>query len=466
MKQFFTLACTVLLSAYSFAQGPWTQAYNNGSTNQIDAPNFNYIEAGPDGAMYLAEQILAGATDYSIRVQRFENDEWTVLGAPIATELYDAATAHFDFKVTPEGMIYVGVADAIYTYDTDGDLWVELPAPDYIGGLTYIGGGDFYFISRQEGASGAAHSNLILSLLQADGTIQNLETIASNIEMVPVVMSRSNQVALRNDAIHVCVHAASTDGLFFFRGNLDFGITPLQPLSQQPALIADLGLSSMVVAPNGTIIVSRKAGDDLAMAFFEQFGSGWEPYATDGINATSCQVNQLRYDNNGVLHLIYSGSNGTGFIFAEEGSAWAHIGATDLPGLLSVEAPHLAFDAENEIYFVSGIGSQQAPLIVRTTAEVSDVTVSTSERSAPGSLRLYPNPARDFFTLDFSEAGQSSGSQAVQIRIFGANGKLYHSAQHPRSSAIIAVSSLAPGVYILMAETDNGVVYREKLVVY
>lgn len=470
MKPVFTLTCALLLSAATFAQEDfWNQAYNNPDLNPLGYTTFNFIEPGPDGTMYLAEQVLADFTDYTIRVQQFDGEEWSLIGSPIATALYNAPTAHFDFEVTPEGQLYVGVPGSIYKYDGVSEDWVALPAPDYIGGLTYAGDGVMYFISRQEGATGPAHSNLQLSRIQANDNIQLLETMASDLQMTPVLMSRANQIVLRNDAVHVCVHAQSTNGLYFFRGNTEFGITPLQPLAQQPALIADFGLSSMVVANDGTVIVSRKSGDDLLLSSFEQFGNAWEPFTTEGINATSCNVNQLRYDNGGVLHLIYNGSNGTGFIFAQGEEGWTHVGPTDLPGLLSVSAPHLAFDADNEIYFVAGIGTQQVPLIVRTTADVNDITVGLHQRGEPRSVSLYPNPARGFFTIDFSGGpnvmAAAHGSQVAQMRIFGADGTLYHSASISSPTATVSAGGFAAGVYVVVIEMENGDLYRQKLVV-
>src|SRR5690606_19868951 len=97
-------------------------------------------------------------------------------------------------------------------------------------------------------------------------------------------------------------------------------------------------------------------------------------FDTTGIHANSCNFNHLRYDNSGKLHLIYTGSNNSGFLFEYNGTSWEHIGPTSFWSYHTISSlikPWLCFGNNDEIYFTNGIGTSALPLQVFGEADAS-----------------------------------------------------------------------------------------------
>ena len=91
-----------------------------------------------------------------------------------------------------------------------------------------------------------------------------------------------------------------------------------------------------------------------------------------------------------------------------------------------------------------------APIVTNTTANqyYSNVGVEELEQNA---LRLYPNPAQDFVTLE-------SNASIKQIRIIGLDGRLYGTEKvHQLNKYSLSVSNLLSGVYFVEVTTPAGV---------
>jgi len=88
-----------------------------------------------------------------------------------------------------------------------------------------------------------------------------------------------------------------------------------------------------------------------------------------------------------------------------------------------------------------------------------DVIASARNTEGFGSdILLYPNPARDFFTVDLPHDASAS------IRIYDLGGRLVHSARITSGSRA-GTENLPNGMYIVQFELDSGEVFSKKLAV-
>lgn len=71
---------------------------------------------------------------------------------------------------------------------------------------------------------------------------------------------------------------------------------------------------------------------------------------------------------------------------------------------------------------------------------------------------LYPNPATQFITLDFSALSTASWS----VEVLDLTGKLYSYTTSDKAQIQVPVSELPQGVYIVKAIAENGYLYRGK----
>ncbi|MCF8369189.1 MAG: T9SS type A sorting domain-containing protein [Bacteroidales bacterium] len=85
--------------------------------------------------------------------------------------------------------------------------------------------------------------------------------------------------------------------------------------------------------------------------------------------------------------------------------------------------------------------------------------VSISNTVINGSLQVYPNPANEWFVVDNLENTES-------IKIINMQGKIVHKEEITRIESKHINSTLFPaGIYFVIAESKNGIVKREKLVI-
>src|SRR5690606_6975477 len=133
-----------------------------------------------------------------------------------------------------------------------------------------------------------------------------------------------------------------------YKGNSTDGYAELGLEASSPTLWARLGLGSIAVSDQGeiTIATSRAQGSNsswLEIYRYNEADDKWDFFDTTGMNVASSHINHLRYDNDGVLHFIHSGSRDAGFLFKYTGQTWEHIGPENFPGLFegSAQSPHL-----------------------------------------------------------------------------------------------------------------------------
>jgi len=109
-------------------------------------------------------------------------------------------------------------------------------------------------------------------------------------------------------------------------------------------------------------------------------------------------------------------------------------------------------DYLGELY-IAGISSG-------TIYKIIDTSLSTSEFDKVG-FSLYPNPAKEFFTVKSSDE-----NLATKIDLFDLTGKLLLTKKLENSPEnTIATTSLSKGIYLVNLETKNGTSYTTKLII-
>jgi len=136
----------------------------------------------------------------------------------------------------------------------------------------------------------------------------------------------------------------------------------------------------------------------------------------------------------------------------------------------------VGFEAENNyteyIYFVQGyplpivyysiLESYVLGELEETSYQLSVVSDYNGEPLAVenqtvSELNIFPNPATDEVLLNLNEIKST-------VRIFDLQGKQVHSSLYFEGQRL-DISRLLPGIYIVEAEGDSGIYYRQKLVV-
>ena len=85
---------------------------------------------------------------------------------------------------------------------------------------------------------------------------------------------------------------------------------------------------------------------------------------------------------------------------------------------------------------------------------------------APGSLTLYPNPATNFITIEWSEAqtlGTIPGSGTPTASVYNLSGIRVMQFATLHSGEQMDISNLSSGIYLLEVQTPQGV-FRKKFI--
>ncbi len=457
---FSTLFC---LSAAISAQDIWNSFYQNYELNESGQFTRNFIEFGPDGALYLAE------TDYNndlIYVKRYDNGEWTLLGEGLPRNM--GQWSKFDFVVAPDGEIYLGNDDHIYHYNSNADSWSEYEVIGYIGGLTAGSDGTIYFI-HLENLELASYNTSIASF--DNGSVTLLQPLFEGSIIAPAKFRELNQIIEQDGEFYVSFSRQSNNSIHVFTGNLTDGFTVLEESALIPefnthnsSLFAGVASGSMAVGPEGEITISLSATNGIVLKRHNPETDAWDDLPQTGINSQSAHFNHLRYDNEGVLHLIYDGSQSEGFVFrySESESEWEHIGPLYV-GLstfdTNVRAPHMAFDEENNLCFVHGIGSMLISLHIRKLDEgmwVNEVTEKVR-------LSLYPNPATSLVNVNIDGFDHPADRQ---LTLHDAQGRKVQTINLTPGMKFFDVSGLTAGWYIIQLSNREGtVIASEKLLI-
>lgn len=434
----------VILLSVNAQTSPWEQIYNNNSLVS-GYSTMSFLAKNSEGTLFIAEQDIDDINwmgDF-LNVKSYNGSSWTMVGQKIPMSL-PGNENHVDFVIAPNNQMYVGIGDSIFVFNVAAQKWEGHYVPNYVGGLVADENSQIYFIYRQQGAGGIVYSDLMLARFE-NGSHTIVETIATNLMMIPRKVNGSNRIIIRNNVFHISAVGQSTNLLFVFRGAPATGFSRLGGAQQ---IWATLGLSSLAVGPNNAVLVSHKTptpNSRLGIITYDADSDAWQPFDTTGIASTSCNVNRLMYDNNDVLHLIYNGSNGTGFVFKYTATGWEHIGPRNPNTLLSVSNPGIIFDNSNVLHFTTGIGSNLVPLRVFRYR----VTTNIAQVDAPAELQVYPNPAVHQLNI------RHNGSSAL-LKVFDMSGRMLYQTVIQEKSLQLDVSAYAKGLYLLQLDNEAG----------
>ena len=87
-------------------------------------------------------------------------------------------------------------------------------------------------------------------------------------------------------------------------------------------------------------------------------------------------------------------------------------------------------------------------------------TLATNENAAQSNISVYPNPVKDFLTVDFNTEKLDNSS----YQLFDASGKIIIQGNVKSAKSQISASSLATGMYILRITNAGKVVKTFKII--
>jgi hypothetical protein len=462
MKKQLLLVLIILIGiSIAEAQNPWTQLYSNSNLNSFGYTTYSYIEFDSNGDLYLAERVNPDFVDLQVKVSKYDGTNWNQIGPMVNLNVL-SNEIHFDFVIAPNNKMYIGMLDSILYYDDVAQQWFSTYVPEYIGGLCSDDNSNIYFLHYQPQAGNPLNNEYKLASFD-NGTVNVLATIDVLNLVTPRRVNRSNRIITKNGEFYVSLARASTTILYFFKGNPVDGFTRLQSSVNPPSTWGHLSISSMAVDPNGLIALAtpRNSGSTSWMELYQYnpVSDDWDPIDTTGIHSISANITQLRYDNNNVLHLIYNGSNNTGFVYSYDGTSWQHIGPRNIVGLSSVNAPYMSFSSTNVLHFVHGFGSPGLPLRVY---RYEDAPTSIANDISGNKVIVFPNPSEGQFTIQVNET--KTIHQNYTYRLLDITGKEVKRAALQQLNTTVNAEDMARGFYTLQILSDSAIISTTKLV--
>jgi hypothetical protein len=387
--------------------------------------------------------------NWLIRVKEYDNGTWTQVGQTLNRNT-ENNEEHVDFLINTQGSMFIGMKDTIFQFNESTSLWESTYVPYYYGGLSEDSEGNIYFLHRMPGVTSTAHSDIDLAKF-SNGTITILNNIAIDLPAIPRKINASNQILFRGNQIYVSFVTQSSNNLVVFRGSFEEDFTKLESASiGVSSLFAGLGLASMEVSASGEIVISRKSdiGNAILLNKYDEINDTWGLFDTTGIHSVSCNVNRLKYDKNGVLHLIYNGSNDKGFLFKFNGTSWEHIGPKSFFSyntIASLNKPWITFNANNELYFSRGLGNSTIPLQVFAyqdeNASIKDLNNTF--------ISVFPNPSIDKIYIHGIPLNAS-------VEIYSLLGqKIFHAENITNETFEVSSNGFKSGVYVLKIENES-----------
>jgi hypothetical protein len=461
----FLLSLIFILSTLINIQGQnWEIFYFNNQIN-LGSNTQHQLHYWNNGRLLLVEKDYSGIYENEkyVSVKSYAIDQWN--GDNFSTEGWENVGQilnlnqannedHVDFVISPDGTLYLGMKDTIFSYNSTVNQWIPTFLPNYIGGLSTDESGTIYFLETTD----AIPHHFKISRL----TEQGAETVASiqyelpwGLTIYPRIVNQANQIIARNNMFYVSVARASTNQNYYFTGNSNDGFTML------PEHFTHLNLSSMLLTQENQLIIAYRDGTSpyhLIMKEFDFAENNWTDFPTDGINIGMSSYNHLKQDADGYIYMVYHGPINQGYLYQFNGTSWQHIGNQENP--THTTGPYLTFDENNQLYLAHGTGAIGDPLTVRRLAEPTN----TKEQTRVGELQIFPNPAKDHIYVKADTQKQ----ELSQLIIRDAAGKMILEEKSVSTQfQQINLSALKPGMYIVeIISKENNTLYQQKLVVY
>jgi len=450
-RSIFTFLVLSLVFITVKADEDWDIFYRNNLIN----PGINVqskFGAGTDGKLYLAEIDYSGIYDPGITyvdVRSYEISQWTQdnigqegwvnLGQRLQLKMPNNES-NIDFVVTADNQLYVGMQDSIFWYDANADFWMSYYVENYIGGMMADESGRI-LILQSIGSNDEHHFQITefdAGNLIPVATIDY--TLPGNIQLFHRIMNEANRILKYEDNYYVSIARASTHQNYYFMGNETSGFTMLQEH------FTHLNLSSMVLSPEGELFISHRLGTTPYSLAVKQYNfelNQWDDFNLQGLNDAEVYGNQLAFDQSGKLYLSYSADFNLGFLYEFNGSGWDHVGPVE--SVPVAHMPRIAFDSNNQLFLMHGIGSGSAPLTIRRLA---DPTANLNEKdSFSQKIRLFPNPVTQSLTIDLNQLSAESGE--IELEIYNVNGQLVWKQTATAALTTINVDDLPDGIYML-----------------
>lgn len=458
------LSLIFILSKLINIQGQnWDIFYFNNQIN-LGSNTQHQLHYWNNGRLLLVEKDYSGIYENekyvsvkSYTIDQWNGDNYSTEGWEYVGQILNLNQAnnedHVDFVISPDGALYLGMKDTIFSYNPTANLWTPTFLPNYIGGLSSDENGNIYFLETTD----AIPHYFKISRLTEQGaeTVANIQyELPWGVTIYPRIVNQANAIIARNNMFYVSVARASTNQNYYFTGNSDDGFVMLQEH------FTHLNLSSMLLTQENQLIIAYRDGTSpyhLILKEFDFANNNWTDFPTNGINIGMSSYNHLKQNADGSIYLVYHGPVNQGYLYQFNGTSWQHIGSQEDP--THTTGPYLTFDENNQLFLAHGTGAIGDPLTVRRLADPTN----TIDQSEYGGIQIFPNPAKDHM---FVKAG-SQKQELSRLIIRDASGKMILeekiiSTQFQK----IDLSALKPGMYILeFISGKNKTFSLQKLVV-
>jgi hypothetical protein len=435
------LLAAAFVNVQGFSQTAfWDVIYQNNQDNPNNSNVKGQLRMHPNGDLMLLDYYIPNFSEAYVRVMRYDGNAWNQVGNDVPALVFGGNNdRHVDFVITPNGNMYLGMADSLFTYNSSTQLWDPQFIPNYHGGLCTDDSSKLYYIHREEGNSGIVYSDLHLAEFSS-GTAQLFSAIALDLQMIPVKTAESNRIIIRNGMFYISTLAQSTNYVYTFKGDTINGFARMEAGNTLPSLTQFI---SMETDSNGTLMVAMaNSGSNpnaLRLYTYDTANDSYVPFDTTGLAVQSASRCQLARNPQGEMHLIYASPYDAGFLFKHGNNGWEHIG----PKIVGSAAPsncQMVFEPNSGLHFVEGTGAPTLAMRVRKIAN----DLSTAEENTIETMQLHPNPAAGFVTLTLSEFNVKSAYE-----IFTITGQKVSSGLIESQSVTIPVNNLPNGIYYL-----------------
>ncbi|MBK7129399.1 MAG: T9SS type A sorting domain-containing protein [Crocinitomicaceae bacterium] len=156
---------------------------------------------------------------------------------------------------------------------------------------------------------------------------------------------------------------------------------------------------------------------------------------------------------NGYLHLYDSIEGNIGNYF--------HLVDSTLDNIQTgTYAAPAIYDLNNDGRYEMVVGNERGGLVLFKSADTSNIGVK--EIASTGEIKVYPNPAENCVTIDFSNV-YANNNQAIHIEVIDITGRKFMELPISESKVQLNISQLPKGTYILKI-TSGDLVFTKRIV--
>ena len=456
--------CSTLL----YAQAPWGQIYY--STGLATSNNQSKVAFNSEGTLYLAAQDRSKSFENVVKIvlksydlSQWQSDIWSddQFNVVDSFNIILRDENNFDFLITKNDDIFIGVTDSIFHYKKESNEWISYYLPQYQGGLAEGDSNQVLFLTHEYDADADLYY-VNLSKLEDGGTFSTVDSLHLHLpgttKIFPFKLNRANAVIVKDGEYYVSVSVSGSYQNYYFKGNTNDGFTMLKEH------FTHLNLSSMAILPDNSLIISYADGGSggnptfLQLKKYDFDANEWINFDTVGLNSSFCNTNQLKLDNNGDLYFTYQGEFGKGFLFKYGDNGWEHLGSKT--AISTILYPQVAFGNDNEIVFLTGYGSPSQAL--RVFKWIGEDETSLSKLNA-SNVTIYPNPTTTNVLVEVTN--QLINEKSTKLFILNSLGQMIEEYEISRLTTTIDLSELNVGVYYFMLYSNYTLINQQKVIV-